>query len=492
MKTKDVVKHWFIYLFVSVTMISFSSCGDDDNYSKNGDQTNNQGLSSLNGHSVDFYYDYEGKLYRAMSISISNEGEFTPLCYDAEEMMGEDDFSYTTDGDNTAYLEMDVNYASTSGKEYQTLDFLHIYELSLTFTSTNQGYADGRVIYSMLYNGSLIKVFNNLNWYFIVDSSGLPDKESIDESMQTQAQNAIEISECTVDEVTASSATAKGTITVSDDVTIQEQGICYATHATPSISDNKERSNTNVINAELSKLSAETTYYVRLYAIVEDKIHYGKIASFTTKKNTGGGNTTESKALQVRIGSVWENRVDVRGIYPNPSTVSSKDYITAGFCLSTTPNPTITDITTSELTWKPDMDYNPTAIPGLSKGTTYYIRPYHVDKSNNKITYYQGTSFQTVGDDIKLTLTVDPGSGYANIDYDIKIPGYYKITLTYFRIAGIWNIDLGYVSGGKGTKGHNGSAGLWNLYMYGEVYFTDIGTGTDTEYISKQVNMGGR
>lgn len=164
---------WYLLLLGSLSFSCGSPAGSDDL----DDLPDASALSSLNGHKIDFYYNYNNKLYRAISINMSSSGDFDALSYAAKEMLGGYTCSYNKTGDYAAYLEMLINFWPASGNEYNPQ---HIYKLNMTFTSANQGLAEGKVYYTILYNGSSIKVFDKLRWYFIVDSSELPDQAAID------------------------------------------------------------------------------------------------------------------------------------------------------------------------------------------------------------------------------------------------------------------------------------------------------------------------
>lgn len=76
---------YFIRLILFIYCCTIlGACGSDEHSPIPSPET---ALSSLNGHSINFYYEYEGKLYRAMSINVSETGVLKALCYDAKEML---------------------------------------------------------------------------------------------------------------------------------------------------------------------------------------------------------------------------------------------------------------------------------------------------------------------------------------------------------------------------------------------------------------------
>jgi len=94
--------------------------------------------------------------------------------------------------------------------------------------------------------------------------------------------------------ITASSATSGGNVTADGGASVTERGICYATTANPTTSNSKVASGTGTgsYTASMTGLTANTTYYVRAYAINSNGTAYGSQVSFTTL-TSGGGTTTD-------------------------------------------------------------------------------------------------------------------------------------------------------------------------------------------------------
>ncbi len=518
-------------LLIAILLILLSSCAKNEDWS--GDEENPRGsdkenaLSALNGHSIDFYYELKSELLRAVSITIQEDGELIAFAYSAKKMFGNDTFTYNKTSLTTADLSMLLMYASATGREEQVGDYEHAYKLVMNFTSPTQGFAEGKVSFAMLFQGQVLQVSDALSWYFIIDSSKLPDKISIDKAKDEFVKNSIKFPECAVSEITDKSAKILGTITTSNNVVIKERGICYSNNATPTINDKKIVATTNNISCEITELKQETTYYVRPYAIIGEKTYYGESKSFSTTKrqyeNVSGvslnktsstiylgetlalvatvkpdnvenkeckwsssdtavaivDNSGKVKAVDLGKATITVSTVDgnktascvitvdedntitpqiycielnegnhsvlVQGKYAvNPT--SSDKYLRVGFCVGTTPYPTVTDITS------PILIVNPTTnlverISGLKKGTTYYIRPYRI--VDTAIKYYKGTSFQTIGGDVDIDFNVNSRSG--TIICDIKKEGTYEFYTYLWGLSGGWqNNKFGYI--GKGHK----------------------------------------
>lgn len=99
--------------------------------------------------------------------------------------------------------------------------------------------------------------------------------------------------------VTATTATSGGNVTADGGATVTERGICYATTQTPTTANSKVASGTGTgtFTANMTGLTANTTYYARAYAINAQGTAYGSQVSFTTL--TSGGGTT----IDVNLGT---------------------------------------------------------------------------------------------------------------------------------------------------------------------------------------------
>ena len=84
--------------------------------------------------------------------------------------------------------------------------------------------------------------------------------------------------------ITSSSAKSGGAITADGGTPITQRGICWATTQNPTTANNTAVSGTGTssFTANLSGLTANTTYFVRAYAINTAGTAYGNQLSFTT------------------------------------------------------------------------------------------------------------------------------------------------------------------------------------------------------------------
>lgn len=88
-----------------------------------------------------------------------------------------------------------------------------------------------------------------------------------------------------VTDITLTTAISGGTIIYDGGTTVTSRGVCWSTGLTPTISDNKTTDGTGAGNfvSNISGLTANTTYYVRAYAINNKGTGYGSAMSFTTE-----------------------------------------------------------------------------------------------------------------------------------------------------------------------------------------------------------------
>jgi hypothetical protein len=96
----------------------------------------------------------------------------------------------------------------------------------------------------------------------------------------------------TASSITQTTATSGGSITSDGGATITMKGVCWSsTTSTPTISNNNTNNGTGStsFSSSLSSLTANTTYYIRAYALNSIGIGYGNTVTFTTLQNLAIG-----------------------------------------------------------------------------------------------------------------------------------------------------------------------------------------------------------
>ncbi len=115
-----------------------------------------------------------------------------------------------------------------------------------------------------------------LRFYAIVDGKVRYGNQTVFETLP-----AVTISAPTFTDITAHSATVKGTISANGS-SLTETGIVYSKTSMPTVADTKVAVSSEKISYSLMELEASTTYYVRVYVIIGDKIYYGEQAELVT------------------------------------------------------------------------------------------------------------------------------------------------------------------------------------------------------------------
>ncbi len=200
-----------------------------------------------------------------------------------------------------------------------------------------------------------------------------------------------------VSEITQTSAISGGNITNDGGAAVSARGICWSTNQSPTINDSKTTNGTGTgsFTANITSLTAGTTYHVRAYATNSEGTSYGNAISFTTLEATDLPTITTSEATDVS--EVTQTSAVFAGNITNDGGAS----ITArGVCWATNETPTIDDNKTVDGTGKGNFKSN---ITGLAPGTTYYARVY---ATNSKGTNYgKVISFKTLDAIDKPTIT---------------------------------------------------------------------------------------
>lgn len=174
----------------------------------------------------------------------------------------------------------------------------------------------------------------------------------------TIVNRGVEISKPEVSDITSVSALVEGVIKASG-VKVTEAGICYSTSQSPTVNDKKVVLSGEDISYTLTKLEANTTYYVRIYAVVDGAAKYGDQAMFTTAV------TVEISVPQ--ISSISSSSAQISGTI----TTYGLQMDEVGICYSTSSMPTV-DATKVALSGN-GIVYT---LNELTPETAYYVRIY--------------------------------------------------------------------------------------------------------------------
>lgn len=198
-------------------------------------------------------------------------------------------------------------------------------------------------------------------------------------------EKGVEFNNLEADNITDSSVMLGGAFAVFG-VDVKETGICYSIESNPSISDNKIVSTEkNRISCLIENLTAETTYYVRAYAIYNNETVYSNEISFMTTASL----LTNFKPIEVYDDMLVLTSEVINGI--NEIDV----------CYSLSPNPKVTDeVATASNDSNGQLRLT---LKALKPNTTYYLRSYH--ESNGGFIYHDDeVVVSTIGDsNIKIS-----------------------------------------------------------------------------------------
>ena len=102
--------------------------------------------------------------------------------------------------------------------------------------------------------------------------------------VMTQASAVPTLTTGKVSNITPSSASCTGNVINQGNSPVIERGICYSTSTNPTVNDNvvSSGSGTGLFVVNMTKLTHETTYYIRAYAKNNQGVGYGNEVSFTT------------------------------------------------------------------------------------------------------------------------------------------------------------------------------------------------------------------
>lgn len=183
--------------------------------------------------------------------------------------------------------------------------------------------------------------------------------------------------------ITSTTALSGGNITSGGGLNITSRGICWNTIQNPTISNNKSINGTIGIgsySSPVTGLSPGITYYVRAFGINSLGIEYGNNISFTTSSTIPTITTTS-------ISSITSNSAISGG---NITSDGGQSVTARGVCWSTSQNPTISNLKTTNGTGTGNFT---SSITGLLPGTTYYLRAYATNSVGTQ--YGNNVSFTT-------------------------------------------------------------------------------------------------
>ena len=191
------------------------------------------------------------------------------------------------------------------------------------------------------------------------------------------------VSTGSVTNITTTSAMGSGNVTNEGGSDVTERGLCWSTHHEPTINGMHVEAGdgTGEFTAAMTNLTANTTYYVRAYAINGVEPAYGDEVEFTTLSISVPGVTTASVTNIGNTTATGGGNV----ISDGGASVTER-----GICWSTSHNPTISGSHANSGTGTGEFTTNMT---GLTPNTTYYVRAYAINSQGPA--YGEEVNFKT-------------------------------------------------------------------------------------------------
>lgn len=198
-------------------------------------------------------------------------------------------------------------------------------------------------------------------------------------------------------------ASVEGSTTIIDkNRSIKARGFCWSTSTNPTIANTKSSESVltdGAFSSTMTGLSANTTYYVRAYAISEsDVVYYGNQILFQTMM------PFLSNIVLNAATAITRNSASISGTYSSSGT--GRVY-GIGIAYGTSPNPTY-DPKSANLNFGATFNYN---FSNLTAGVTYYARAYAI--TDTGLQYGNSVSFKTTG--YLATVTTQPVSELTSV-----------------------------------------------------------------------------
>ena len=194
------------------------------------------------------------------------------------------------------------------------------------------------------------------------------------------------LSTSTITQITETTAVAGGNVTSDGNASVTERGVCISTVSNPTTSNTKitAGSGTGSFTCNFTGLQANTTYYVRAYAINSKGTAYGTQVTFTTSKSVVLPTVTTSTVTQI-----MQTTAVAGGTVTSDGNASVTE---RGVVYSLSANPAITDLSSTIVRSGSGTGAFTCNLSNLQAGTTYYVRAYAINS--------KGTAY---GDEISFT-----------------------------------------------------------------------------------------
>ena len=187
-----------------------------------------------------------------------------------------------------------------------------------------------------------------------------------------------------VTNITQTSALCSFIVTWDGGSSVTSRGVFWSTCHNPTVSGSHASGGTGTgsFTANITGLTANTTYYVRAYATNSQGTSYGSEASFTTAQNVSAPTVTTSQVTNI------QQTTAVGG--GNVTSDGGASVTERGICWSTSHNPTTSGSHANSGTGTGTYTVQ---MSGLTANTTYYVRAYAINSAGTS--YGSEVSFTT-------------------------------------------------------------------------------------------------
>lgn len=230
-------------------------------------------------------------------------------------------------------------------------------------------------------------------------------------SSEKEATKTIpQVTTTTATNITYTNASIGGNVSADGGATVTSRGVVWSTISAPTISLTSKTSDgtgTGYFSSAISNLSGSTRYYARAYA--------------TNSVGTGYGNeiifTTEAIVLPTLTTTLASSITSDSAVSGGTITSNGGAVITArGIVWSTTQNPTIA--LTTKTTDATSTENFSSAITGLTRNKTYYVRAYATNSVGTA--YGNSISFTTTATTVASTTTIIGTQTWLNKNLDVS------------------------------------------------------------------------
>lgn len=244
------------------------------------------------------------------------------------------------------------------------------------------------------FNVKLLDLDSDTKYYYCFEchTSHSSIRSDIYSFVTLQTSNPVVVTD-SVSDVTQSTALCGGDVKQEGSSVVTARGVCWSTTQDPTVDDNHTTDGEGLgeFISNITGLAAGVTYYVRAYAINNDGLSYGNVASFTTK------------ALPVvvtkEVGDVTDEGAMVVG---EVTSDGGEDVTERGVCWSINQNPTTAD---SHIVKGSGEGTFTSHLTELQSSTTYYVRAYATNIIGTQ--YGSQVAFTTLKEATLPTVTTD-------------------------------------------------------------------------------------